>query len=103
MAAGEYVSVRSQVDSEQAAFNLERTELASDDLGRAPGTVSNLRQPRPRSSARERGRGATQARARRREHVAQGPSRMPDNAPVIGTVTLVHERRFFATARRSER
>jgi VIT1/CCC1 family predicted Fe2+/Mn2+ transporter len=33
MAAGEYVSVRSQADSEQAALNLERTELASDDLG----------------------------------------------------------------------
>ena len=33
MAAGEYVSVRSQADSENAALNLERTELASDDLG----------------------------------------------------------------------
>ena len=33
MAAGEYVSVRSQADSEHAALNLERTELASDDLG----------------------------------------------------------------------
>jgi VIT1/CCC1 family predicted Fe2+/Mn2+ transporter len=33
MAAGEYVSVRSQADSEQAALNLERTELASDHLG----------------------------------------------------------------------
>ena len=33
MAAGEYVSVRSQADSEQAALNLERAELESDDPG----------------------------------------------------------------------
>ena len=33
MAAGEYVSVRSQKDSEQAALNLERAELAADDPG----------------------------------------------------------------------
>ncbi len=33
MAAGEYVSVRSQADSEQAALNLERAELEADDLG----------------------------------------------------------------------
>ena len=33
MAAGEYVSVRSQADSEQAALNLERKELESDDPG----------------------------------------------------------------------
>ncbi|MET0519453.1 MAG: VIT family protein [Burkholderiaceae bacterium] len=33
MAAGEYVSVRSQADSEQAALNLERAELASDGPG----------------------------------------------------------------------
>jgi vacuolar iron transporter family protein len=33
MAAGEYVSVRSQADSEQAALNLERTELETDDPG----------------------------------------------------------------------
>ena len=33
MAAGEYVSVRSQADSEQAALNLERAELAADDAG----------------------------------------------------------------------
>ena len=31
MAAGEYVSVRSQADSEQAALNLERAELEADD------------------------------------------------------------------------
>jgi VIT1/CCC1 family predicted Fe2+/Mn2+ transporter len=33
MAAGEYVSVRSQADSEQAALHLERTELEADDQG----------------------------------------------------------------------
>ena len=33
MAAGEYVSVRSQADSEQAALNLERKEVAADNLG----------------------------------------------------------------------
>lgn len=33
MAAGEYVSVRSQADSEQAALEMERTELAEDDAG----------------------------------------------------------------------
>jgi vacuolar iron transporter family protein len=31
MAAGEYVSVRSQADSEQAALNLERAELEADN------------------------------------------------------------------------
>ena len=33
MAAGEYVSVRSQSDSEEAALSLERRELATDDHG----------------------------------------------------------------------
>ncbi len=33
MAAGEYVSVRSQLDSEQAALNQERAELKADDQG----------------------------------------------------------------------
>lgn len=33
MAAGEYVSVRSQADSEQAALNLERTEIETDNVG----------------------------------------------------------------------
>jgi VIT1/CCC1 family predicted Fe2+/Mn2+ transporter len=33
MAAGEYVSVRSQADSEKAALDLERAELAADDDG----------------------------------------------------------------------
>ena len=33
MAAGEYVSVRSQADSEAAALALERSELKSDDSG----------------------------------------------------------------------
>lgn len=33
MAAGEYVSVRSQADSEEAALDLERKELATDSKG----------------------------------------------------------------------
>jgi VIT1/CCC1 family predicted Fe2+/Mn2+ transporter len=33
MAAGEYVSVRSQADSEEAALDLERAELAANDPG----------------------------------------------------------------------
>ncbi len=33
MAAGEYVSVHSQADTEQAELELERTELKSDDRG----------------------------------------------------------------------
>ncbi len=33
MAAGEYVSVHSQADTEQAELELERTELSADDLG----------------------------------------------------------------------
>src|SRR5687767_7090896 len=33
MAAGEYVSVHSQADTEQAALELERTELKADDRG----------------------------------------------------------------------
>src|ERR1700693_836451 len=33
MAAGEYVSVRSQADSEQAALNVERAALEADDQG----------------------------------------------------------------------
>ncbi len=33
MAAGEYVSVHSQADTEQAALQLERTELEADDRG----------------------------------------------------------------------
>ena len=33
MAAGEYVSVRSQADSEQAAIAMERAELKADDAG----------------------------------------------------------------------
>src|SRR6202795_4681741 len=33
MAAGEYVSVRSQADTEQADLNLERTELKTDSVG----------------------------------------------------------------------
>ena len=35
MAAGEYVSVRSQADSEQAALSMERAELEADDKASA--------------------------------------------------------------------
>ena len=49
MAAGEYVSVRSQADSEQAALDMERKELAADDQGEQLGTHRHLRRPRPRS------------------------------------------------------
>ena len=38
MAAGEYVSVRSQADAEEAALDVERAELAADD----PGEVREL-------------------------------------------------------------
>jgi len=33
MAAGEYVSVHSQADTEEAALKLERAELKADDKG----------------------------------------------------------------------
>ena len=36
MAAGEYVSVRSQADLERAAIDLERPELPADDQGERP-------------------------------------------------------------------
>ena len=33
MAAGEYLSVHSQADTEEAELKLERTELKADDVG----------------------------------------------------------------------
>jgi len=36
MAAGKCVSVRSQADSEQAALDLDRSELAADDQAEHP-------------------------------------------------------------------
>ena len=38
MAAGEYVAVHSQADTERADLALERAELKADDKGRAQGT-----------------------------------------------------------------
>ena len=60
MAAGEYVSVRSQADSEQAALNLERAELEADDqgerreltaiyVGRGVDPAATARRPPPRT------------------------------------------------------
>ena len=58
MAAGEYVSVHSQKDTEDADIALERTELRTNDQAnvRAGG---NIRRPRSRSRAREDGRRPT--------------------------------------------
>ena len=55
MAAGEYVSVHSQADTEQADLKLERAELKTDDAGRAQGTDGDLRRSRARSRARQTG------------------------------------------------
>ena len=43
MAAGEYVSVHSQADTEQADLKLERAELKADDKGEHRGTSGDLR------------------------------------------------------------
>ena len=43
MAAGEYVSVRSQADTEEADLDQERIELESDDAGERPGAGGDLR------------------------------------------------------------
>ena len=42
MAAGEYVSVHSQADTEQADLKLERAELKTNPEGERQGTGSNL-------------------------------------------------------------
>ena len=47
MAAGEYVSVHSQADTEEAELNLERTELKEDDKGEQKELSGNLRCSRP--------------------------------------------------------
>ena len=49
MAAGEYVSVSSQADTEQAALERERTELRSERRRRTPRAGRDLRGPRPRT------------------------------------------------------
>src|SRR5450432_3600829 len=56
MAAGEYVSVHSQADTEKADLALERTELVADDEGEL-GNGCDLRRAWGRSVARKEGRG----------------------------------------------
>ncbi len=51
MAAGEYVSVRSQADSEKAELALESRELREDPARRAQGTHRDLCSPRSGSGA----------------------------------------------------
>jgi VIT1/CCC1 family predicted Fe2+/Mn2+ transporter len=58
MAAGEFVSVHSQADTEQAELEHERAELKADDKGRAQGVGGDLRRSRARSFARETSRPA---------------------------------------------
>ena len=67
MAAGEYVSVSSQADTENAELARETQELADDIDGRAAGAGADLRQARRRARARPQGRRAAdgQGRARR--------------------------------------
>jgi VIT1/CCC1 family predicted Fe2+/Mn2+ transporter len=56
MAAGEYVSVHSQADTEEAELELERAELKANDKGERRELIGNLRRSRARSFARETGR-----------------------------------------------
>ena len=80
MAAGEYVSVHSQADTEQADLERERAELKADDKGEQQGTGGDLRRARARSVAREAGRRAAhgprrarRARPRRARHLRDLP------------------------------
>jgi VIT1/CCC1 family predicted Fe2+/Mn2+ transporter len=59
MAAGEYLSVHSQADTEEAELKLERTELKADNVGEHRDLIGNLRRSRARSFARKTGRRAT--------------------------------------------
>ena len=59
MAAGEYVSVRSQADTEQAALSMERAELKADDKAEHQELAAIYVQPRPGCRARETGCRAT--------------------------------------------
>ena len=58
MAAGEYVSVHSQADTEQADLDLERKELKADDEGEHKELAAIYVASRARSFARETGRPA---------------------------------------------
>ena len=59
MAAGEYVSVHSQADTEQADLKLERAELKNRRRGRAQGTGGDLRRSRAPTGPRQAGRRTT--------------------------------------------
>ena len=59
MAVGEYVSVHSQADTEQAELKRERVELRTNDEGEHKETGGDLRRSRARSIAREAGSHAT--------------------------------------------
>ena len=56
MAAGEYISVSSQADTEAADLTRERRELATQPAVRAARTRRDLRGARPLGAARRRGR-----------------------------------------------
>jgi VIT1/CCC1 family predicted Fe2+/Mn2+ transporter len=55
MAAGEYVSVHSQADTEQADLKLERAELKADDKGEHKELQAIYGRARARTFARETG------------------------------------------------
>ena len=67
MAVGEYVSVSSQRDAEQADIEREKRELGGSAASRAERAGDDLREARPRQGARDESRGAAQrARSARR-------------------------------------
>ncbi|MGA8101350.1 MAG: VIT1/CCC1 transporter family protein [Candidatus Acidiferrales bacterium] len=57
MAAGEYVSVHSQADTEEAELELEREELKADDKGEHQELMAIYSRPRTKSFSRETSRG----------------------------------------------
>jgi VIT1/CCC1 family predicted Fe2+/Mn2+ transporter len=59
MAAGEYVSVQSQADTEQADLAVERAELKADDKGEHKELMAIYSRSRAGTCARETGRPAT--------------------------------------------
>ena len=64
MAAGEYVSVSSQSDTEQAELARERAGAGRRHRGRAPGAGADLRQARRRAGARPQSRAAVDGEGR---------------------------------------
>ena len=67
MAAGEYVSVHSQSDTEQADLTLERSELKRDDPGEKRELVRHLCVPWAGRSARQASRKAVNGSRRARQ------------------------------------